>query len=65
MSCTVETKVHLCDFHREQAWERWVSKTSNEVSHVKNEVLSRLRIALAETGDMLTKAIQDLKASDI
>lgn len=42
-----------------------MSKTSNEVSHVKDEVLSRLRrIAWAETNDMLTKAIKDLKASD-
>ncbi|XP_065679986.1 uncharacterized protein LOC124806407 isoform X2 [Hydra vulgaris] len=22
-------QVHICDFHREQAWERWLSKTAN------------------------------------
>ena len=30
-----ECKVYLCDFHREQAWERWVKdKKSGMVSHL-------------------------------
>lgn len=40
----VNCKVYLCDFHREQAWTRWVSKGGvHQVSHVKGEVLARLR----------------------
>eukprot|EP00794_Sanderia_malayensis_P017245 gene17245-18965_t len=35
--------VYLCDFHREQAWTRWVSKADNGVSNVKEEVLARIR----------------------
>eukprot|EP00794_Sanderia_malayensis_P001794 gene1794-1999_t len=31
--------VYLCDFHREQAWTRWVSKADNGVTNVKEEVL--------------------------
>ena len=34
----------LCDFHRVQAWERWVSKTANGVlSSDKDVVLSYLK----------------------
>ncbi|KAK3104713.1 hypothetical protein FSP39_008463, partial [Pinctada imbricata] len=31
--------VYLCDFHREQAWERWVSATHNGVTADKREAL--------------------------
>jgi hypothetical protein len=42
----------LCDFHRAQAWERWVSKTTNGVlSSDKDMVLSYLKdLAYASTG---------------
>ena len=42
----------LCDFHRAQAWERWVSKTANGVpSSDKDIVLSYLKdLAYANTG---------------
>ena len=33
----------LCDFHREQAWERWASKTANGVVAHKEELLALLR----------------------
>ena len=36
-------KVFLCDFHREQAWHRWTSKTENGFSHISDQVKSRLR----------------------
>ncbi|XP_062587621.1 uncharacterized protein LOC134249268 [Saccostrea cucullata] len=35
--------VFLCDFHREQSWTRWVSKTDNGVVGSKEKVLSMLR----------------------
>lgn len=35
--------VHICDFHREQAWLRWTSKSSNGVNDVQEEVLAHLR----------------------
>lgn len=42
----------LCDFHRAQAWERWVSKTANGVlSSDKDMVLSFFKdLAYANTG---------------
>ena len=35
-------KVFLCDFHREQSWHRWTSKTENGFSHISNQVKTRL-----------------------
>ena len=42
----------LCDFHRSQAWERWVNKNANDVSHQdRDTVLSYLKdLAYAVTG---------------
>ncbi|CAH3173680.1 unnamed protein product [Porites evermanni] len=37
------TILYLCDFHREQAWEQWVSKAPNGVSDCKEEVLTHIR----------------------
>ena len=55
----------LCDFHREQAWERWLSKGSNGMHSVKGLVLPRLRrIAHADTLEEYEKAVIDLKASE-
>lgn len=42
----------LCDFHRSQAWERWVNKNANDVlPHDRDMVLSYLKdLAYAVTG---------------
>ena len=42
----------LCDFHRAQAWERWVNKSANGVSSQDNDmVLSYLKdLAYTITG---------------
>ena len=42
----------LCDFHRAQAWERWVNKSANGVSSQdKDMVLSYLKdLAYTITG---------------
>ncbi|KAH8033974.1 hypothetical protein HPB51_018443 [Rhipicephalus microplus] len=52
----------LCDFHREQAWHRWLSK-KNEVQDV-DDIKKMLRQVAASTneGD-LTKTIEFLKES--
>ena len=52
----------LCDFHREQAWDRWLSKTSNDVRPYKEGILVYLRrIAKAESIDEFDKAVEALK----
>jgi len=35
-------RVHLCDFHREQAWEQWVKDRKHGLSPVDGEVLFEL-----------------------
>lgn len=39
----VECTTFLCDFHREQAWLRWLSKTENGVTSCKQKVLGMMR----------------------
>ena len=31
-------EVYLCDFHREQAWNRWVNKAENGVANIADQV---------------------------
>ena len=36
-------QVYLCDFHREQAWNRWANKVDNGVANVADQKKSHLR----------------------
>ena len=47
--CFVNTKVFLCDFHREQAWERWVKDHKHGLSKQEQEELLSLLRACANT----------------
>lgn len=54
--------VYLCDFHREQACERWVNKKDNGVSQQRDEILSRLRrITQTSTEKKCSDAVSALK----
>nr|XP_047143262.1 uncharacterized protein LOC124817350 isoform X4 [Hydra vulgaris] len=56
--------VFICDFHREQAWERWLSKTANGCCMVKDVVKDKLReIAHAKTIETCQKAVEALEES--
>lgn len=33
----------ICDFHREQSWERWLSKGANGASAFKSDLLCKFR----------------------
>ena len=58
----IETQVLLCDFHREQAWERWTSKKDNGASDTREDLLAKLRqIAKATTQHKYNKALDMLK----
>ena len=51
-SVYLNVKVFLCDFHREQAWTRWVSKADNGVAKLADEVKVYLKsIAHSTTHD--------------
>ena len=55
----------LCDFHREQAWERWTAKAANGVSPIKDEVLAKFRlIANSETENIYQERVCSLKESN-
>ena len=69
-------QIYLCDFHREQVWERWTNNHKHGLSKDKKEcLLSMLRECANATttnnGSGLApefyyqKAVDDLKASDI
>ncbi|XP_071952734.1 uncharacterized protein [Antedon mediterranea] len=61
-----ETKTYICDFHREQAWIRWVSKTDNGVTKSKDQILAHLRrCAHATTVLAYKKAVNTLKMSEV
>ena len=45
----------LCNFHREQSWNRWCSKINNGVLNHKTEVLNLLR-AIAKS-----KSVKDFE----
>ena len=56
----------LCDFHREQSWERWLSCLANGLASRKAEVLNLLRpIAKAPTAEEYNKKLSDLKDSEV
>ena len=58
----LDCQVLICDFHREQAWERWLNVTKNGTRMVKDIMLCKFwRIARARTADELQQAIIDLK----
>ena len=61
-----DCKVFICDFHREQSWERWLSKGANGATPFKKESLRRFRrIAHADTVEEYNKAVADLEEWEI
>ena len=58
-------QVLICDFHREQAWERWLNATKNGARMVKDIMFCKFRrIAEARTTDELQQALNDLRNSE-
>ena len=56
----------LCDFHREQAWERWVKKKDHGVSHLMGkdgDVLPKLR-RIARKPEDYAREVLNLKSTD-
>ena len=54
----------ICDFHREQAWDRWLRKKANGCANERLKILALLRsIAHAETTTDEAQAINNLQNS--
>lgn len=61
-----ECTVFLCDFHREQAWERWLVKASNGMAPLKEEALMMMRqIAQSPTEAVYDSRVKVLKTSEV
>lgn len=62
----LETHIHVCDFHREKAWNEWINKRSNGTYLYKHELLQLLRnIANSTSQIALQKNIDALKNSHL
>ena len=60
----LDCKVFICDFHREQAWERWLKKKINNCSEDHKHIISLFRrIAHSETTEKCNEAVDDLMKS--
>ncbi|XP_065680304.1 uncharacterized protein LOC124806293 [Hydra vulgaris] len=58
-------EVFICDFHREQAWDRWLKKIANGCYSRKDEILTILRgLAWSKTCEEEIKATQVLEFSE-
>ncbi|CAG2191830.1 unnamed protein product [Mytilus edulis] len=58
--------VYLCDFHREQAWHRWLREIKHDCIDEKDEIKKMLReIADADSAESYANALQQLRSSDI
>ena len=55
--------MYLCDFHREQAWERWLASSHNGVAKDdKSHCLALMRaIARSMTDDECAQRLEDLQ----
>ena len=63
--CVVDSQIYICDFHREQAWERWLAKSSNGVVGNKQTILAKLRaIARARTEPEYLEKLGELKENE-
>ena len=56
----LDCNVFICDFHREQAWERWLNAIKNGARMIKSEMLCKFR-RIARKEKELKIAIEDLR----
>ena len=58
--------MYICDFHREQAWLRWIQAAKHGCKGIKDDLLYLLRsVACASTDDEYKIAAHTLQTSDL
>lgn len=63
---TVGTTTYICDFHREQCWERWLRKADNGLHEQREEVLQLLRnVAKSKTEAAYHDNVTSLQTSEL
>lgn len=66
MKQSIDCHVYLCDFHREQAWDRWLKSHVNGCAEYKDEILSMFReIAKSTTENQFEQNLDNLRSSKI
>ncbi|XP_053392117.1 uncharacterized protein LOC123539246, partial [Mercenaria mercenaria] len=65
-NCFEGIEVYICNFHREQSWQRWLTRGENGAGSHKESILKLLRsIAHARTEEECLHQIQMLKSSEL
>ncbi|KAH6926678.1 hypothetical protein HPB50_021193 [Hyalomma asiaticum] len=59
-----ESQISICDFHRLQAWQRWLRRKENDVSDPDEALRLMKRLASASNQDEFGKALEVLVASE-
>ena len=59
--------VYICDFHRKQAWNRWVRSSKNNLNTKEQQVLTDLlqRVAYSRTTSSYNTALENLRKSSV
>ena len=58
--------VYLCDFHREQAWLRWIRVSKHGCQKIEKDLLPMLRsIARSTTENQYSLSVQILQSSSV
>ena len=60
LKLSLDCNVFICDFYREQAWERWLNAIKNGARMIKSEMLCKFR-RIARKEKELNVAIDDLR----
>ncbi|XP_049275674.1 uncharacterized protein LOC125756178 [Rhipicephalus sanguineus] len=59
-----ESQISICDFHRLQAWQRWLRRKENDVSNPDEALRLMKRLASASNQDEFDKAFEVLVTSE-
>ncbi|KAH9365384.1 hypothetical protein HPB48_016605 [Haemaphysalis longicornis] len=60
----VNSRVTICDFHRMQAWQRWLRRKENNISHPEHALQLMKRLGSALNEGEFEKALEDLVSSE-
>ena len=61
----IDSRVLICDFHREQAWERWTKKQENNVGSHRDAILLLMRsVAKADDVEAYKEAMSNLTSHE-
>ena len=67
MNVIADAEIYLCEFHRKQAWKRWLRKKEHGIYKSDQEELYDMleQLALCETEEEYNKALDAMFDSDL